>query len=307
MAMSAARVDAIAYLGRNVSDLARSVSFYCERLGFTPCGPVSGMDPALGRLLGFSEGVASAQRLRLGAQHIELVEAGARALPYPANRTSADLRFQHFAVRCPDMKGAFARLMRTDAASALPAAISRDASGTLRPVRLPARNGGAVAFKFRDPDGHPVELIALSGDAPDPWAGGGIDHSAISVSDAAASIAFYSCVLGFSLAARQTNSGSAQDALDALQGAVVDVIALQTMPATKPHLELLGYRHPVEDNDTASVCATDIASDRLVMRVTGLRQALAAAHVSSPVATLASGESAALLRDPDGHLLLLVE
>ena len=67
------------------------------------------------------------------------------------------------------------------------------------PQRLPASSGGVSAFKFRDPDGHPLELLAFPDGAwPAHWQARsngdlalGIDHSAISVSDSARSIAFY--------------------------------------------------------------------------------------------------------------------
>ena len=66
------------------------------------------------------------------------------------------------------------------------------------PQVLPASSGGVTAYKFRDPEGHPLELLAFPPDAiPARWqkvsATGclGIDHSAISVVDTDQSIKFY--------------------------------------------------------------------------------------------------------------------
>ena len=59
------------------------------------------------------------------------------------------------------------------------------------PVRLPDGSGGVTAFKFRDHDGHPLELLAFpEGHVPGPWRTGngsgsflGVDHTAIACSD----------------------------------------------------------------------------------------------------------------------------
>ena len=126
------------------------------------------------------------------------------------------------------MPGAFARLARFAAA-----AISCGG-----PQLLPHRSGGATAYKFRDPDGHPLELIRFA-DA----VAGGIDHSAIAVTDAGRSIEFYRDRLGLTVGARQVNTGPEQDRLDGLTGAEVDVVALEPRQAT-PHVELLAYRTP---------------------------------------------------------------
>ncbi len=68
----------------------------------------------------------------------------------------------------------------------------------------------------------------------------GIDHSAISVADSAASIAFYEG-LGLRVAARSLNTGPEQERLDAVKHARVEVTALEPEQTT-PHLELLCYR-----------------------------------------------------------------
>ena len=62
------------------------------------------------------------------------------------------------------------------------------------PVTLPKSAGGVTAVKFRDPEGHPLEFLQFPPGANPDWKGAGvmgIDHSAISVSDVAASRRFY--------------------------------------------------------------------------------------------------------------------
>ncbi len=141
------------------------------------------------------------------------------------------------------------------------------------PVQLPPATGSVIAVKFRDPDGHPLEFLQKPA--------AGYDHSAISVANVARSVAFYAGI-GVVLDTRQVNQGPEQEKLDGLEGAQVDVVALRPQQPS-PHVELLGYRHP-----KAIPCQwapKDICADRLVFATadTGLR----------------------LLRDPDGHVVLL--
>ena len=104
--------------------------------------------------------------------------------PYPLGSTSTDLWFQHMAIVVNDMRHAYQQVM----ANRRFRPISRHG-----PVRLPDDSGGVTAFKFRDHDGHPLELLAFPpGHVPGPWrvANGtgsflGVDHTAIAVSDPA--------------------------------------------------------------------------------------------------------------------------
>ena len=91
-----------------------------------------------------------------------------------------DVRFQHFAIVARDMRAAFERLRNF-------AGWTRISRGG--PRRLPASSGGVTAFKFRDPEGHPIELLHFPSR---PGALPTIDHTAISVYDAEKSIVFTS-------------------------------------------------------------------------------------------------------------------
>ncbi len=260
------RAIRLARLELTVSDLARVARFYVEALGFE-AGQARPIDPALARLLGVGGG--EEMLLHRGGQCVALQRLHPAGQPYPMEARACDLVFQHFALVTADIAAAYARLRPF-----APAAIS-----TNGPVALPAASGGATAFKFRDPDGHPLELIQFADRH-----GGGIDHTALAVADADRSIAFYREPLGFQTQARQVNSGSAQDALDGLQDARVDVVALAPEQST-PHVELLGYRSPAGRPQPLQHAA-DIAATRTVLEVDGLPQA-------------------SLERDPDGHFLLL--
>ena len=262
------RLDRIAL---NVGDLDAAARFYAEALGFQMAREAAD-DPALARVLGVA--AIRTLRLRRGRQFLELSACTPGGAAIPAGCRSNDLRFQHCALVTDDMPAAYARLCRFDVTP-----ISRAG-----PQTLP---GGIVAFKFRDPEGHPLELIAFP--QPDPATRGGIDHSAICVRNVAASETFYSH-LGLVEQSRQLNQGPAQDALDDLDAAMVDVVALA--PAIpSPHLELLGYRHP-----RPRVAPVPHRGDRLATRLV-----FASSRPDPPPADPAL----TLLHDPDGHAVLL--
>ncbi|HET9817548.1 MAG TPA: VOC family protein [Rhodanobacteraceae bacterium] len=113
--------------------------------------------------------------MSLGPQQIELIEF-TNAAPYPPDSTSCDPWFQHCAIEVSDMDVACARVMQHGAVS-----ITRGG-----PQTLPHSTGSVIAFKFRDPDGHPLELIHFPADTGDPcWQSVrgdgltlGIDHGA---------------------------------------------------------------------------------------------------------------------------------
>lgn len=259
-----------------VADLDRAARFYVDGLGFT-IADRGAIDPAMAALLG-AERVFAAT-LRRGGQTLVLQAFQPPGDRYPRDAASCDQLFQHFAVPVADMDAAYARLQ-----AARPSPIS------YAPQRLPPRSGDVVAFKFRDPDGHPVELLQFPDGHDD-----GIDHSAIVVMDAERSIDFYRDRLGFSVASRQINTGAEQDRLDGLAAVSVDVVGLRPQQPT-PHLELLGYRSPpVRPN--ARLSPRDIAATRLVLEVPGL---------SDSATRLADGSCARLIHDPDEHALVFV-
>jgi len=292
--MSLCQVIRLSCISRNVADLDRSIAFYQKRLGFMPIGTRYRIDTSLADLFGFAGRLPMAQRLKFGQEEIELVEVGPLARPYPANSNAADLCFQHFAIRCTDIDAAHRRLNRPGSAP-MPGPISRDAEGIERPIVLPLSSGGATAFKFRDPDGHPLELIQLrQSDNPLPLAAEGIDHSAISVRDIRSSIAFYTTVLGMRIGISQTNFGQEQGWLDALSDDVVEVVALHPSDHSNPHIELLGYRSPRGNSPESAIAFQDIACDRLILECNNLSDQIR----HTPMVGL---------KDPDGHVLICIQ
>lgn len=304
----AGRVLRVALLRRTVSDLGRAIDFYCGALGFArdlaPSNGAASTDPA-------ADGAPSrTQRLVLGAETIELT-APVGFERHPGGDSSGEsvsnVAFQHFAVVTADMDATVASLRRFS-----PQAISRGG-----PVRLPAMAGGVTAYKFRDPDGHPLELIWFPDGVGDPkWqrkrarngaATLGIDHSALAVADAEASRNFYVRGLGLEVFSRQINRGEAQSRLDGSEVVVVDVIGLGPAPAPTPHIELLAYRHPPPQGRRDASSIREDHGDRLTLIVDELAATLDRLdrEVTPPTERDHLPGGAVLLRDPDGHLLLL--
>lgn len=251
------RVTGLDELARPVRDLERARRFYVEALGFAEYLPVRPLDTLLAVSLARAWKLLARprlQRLQLGSQTLLLV--GCEQLQRPPDADAQDTGFQHIAVVTHDMAGAWRRVQ--------PHASPITQGG---PQRLPEGSGGVTAVKFRDPDGHPVELLAFAPDAvPARWASGatGIDHSAISVTDAGRSIEFYRR-MGLRTTTRQTNRGDEQARLDGLASPVVEVVAMAP-PQPTPHLELLAYRGhrdalPVADDGrgprTTTIWSTD--------------------------------------------------
>ncbi len=272
--MSAQKLQAITGFSLVTADLPRLVRFYCEVLGFAAHGEVKPIDQAEMTLLGLS-GRGRRQVLSLGREILSIDEFEQAGRPYPAKSDAASLWFQHLALVVFDIHEAYARLR-----DIVP--ISQG-----QPQKLPSYDASVQAFKFRDPDLHPLELLQFApGKTPDAWRdrrkhggqiGLGIDHTAMSVADADRSAEFYR-VLGLAVGDRTLNHGPGQQRLDGLSDVEVLVVSMNPPEQGTPHLELLGYRRP-KGEVGPKLRANDIAATRIVWR----------------------GRRTSLIVDPDGH------
>ena len=192
----------------------------------------------------------------------------------------------------------------------------------LLPKTIP-NAAGIRAFYFRDPDGHFLEILQFPPDKGDPkWQQPdgrlflGIDHTAIVVSHTAASLAFYRDALGFRVAGESMNFGTEQEHLNNVQGARLHITGLRT--GRGPGIEFLEYLHPTngraypEDERANDLVhwQTTVVVPNVDSAAALLRRASSGSwlQVRSSCPTQRSGFRRGILaRDPDGHVVQLVE
>jgi catechol 2,3-dioxygenase-like lactoylglutathione lyase family enzyme len=294
-----------------VSDLDRTEAFYRDGLGFTTTTRQSSDESATEHLTGVA-GSVDTLTMELGRERVEFIRYRKPGREYPVNSRSPDLWFQHLAIVVADMDAAYARLQK----------VSFKPISEGGPQTLPEEDGHVRAFKFRDPDGHPLELLYFpAGQGRQIWAVHdkdrielGVDHTAISVSQTPASLAFYAKLLGMTAAYKVTNTGVAQDRLDGIRNAKVRITGLRPASQDGPGIELLDYRSlPRGRPPSLDARSDDLWHAHVVLRVDALDDMVAALHrhkvrfVSSGIVRLGTGKRAVEIADPDGHSLVLEE
>jgi catechol 2,3-dioxygenase-like lactoylglutathione lyase family enzyme len=240
-ASAKAKVVRVESVGITVSDLDRAVAFYTGILPFERLSETELEGSELEALEGVFGAHIRVARLRLGQEILELTEyLVPRGRSVPTDSRSNDRWFQHIALIVSDMGRAYALLRAHHVEYASSA-----------PQRLPdwnAKAGGIRAFYFKDPDGHPLEILEYppgKGDARWQAKGSlflGIDHTAIVVSDTDASLHFWRDILGLAVAGESENWGTEQEHLNNVFGAHLRITSLR--PPAGPGVELLEYLSP---------------------------------------------------------------
>jgi catechol 2,3-dioxygenase-like lactoylglutathione lyase family enzyme len=318
-------------IGLSCADLEATSHFFCAGLGFSPEGAdIDLHGGAYGALVGLPGAVLRLRRLRIGAEILELSQVadpgpgpGARpGRPIPVESRGNDHWFQHICLVVSELEEVLDRLRRLRPSRGMDPISSA-------PQRLPDWNlaaGGIVAFKFRDPEGHPLELLHFPPEKGDPrWHGArsggpvlGIDHSAITIGDTAASCRFYDEVLGLKLASDGVNHGPEQERLDGLSEAEVRITAHRCPEGAG--LECLQYLQPAGGRPMpADLAPQDGAHWQVRLRVKALEAILdrvaggGGRVLSNGIVDLKDqapffgGQRALQLADPDGHRLQLIE
>lgn len=190
--------------------------------------------------------------LRLGDELIELMEyLNIEGKPIPSDSQSNDLWFQHMGIVVSDMDRAYTHL-RSFPIQPI----------SVEPQTIPSGNeasAGVRAFKFKDPDGHDLELIWFPPDkGQSKWHQNsvdaqrlvvrhrlflGIDHSAIAIANTEQSLHFYRDLLGMQIDSRSLNWRATQTRLDNLPGAEVRITGLRSVQDGLG-IELLEYILP---------------------------------------------------------------
>ncbi|MCH7570682.1 MAG: VOC family protein, partial [Deltaproteobacteria bacterium] len=235
-------VRAVDAIGMTVSDMDRSVEFYSEVLPFEKVSDVEVYGTAYEHLLGVFGLRIRVVRMKLGDEFIELTEyLTPKGRPVPADSRSHDRWFQHIAIIVNDMDRAYQWLRQNHVVHVSTA-----------PQLLPDWNKNAAgirAFYFKDPDGHPLEVLQFPPDKGDPkWHQTtnklflGIDHTAIVVGDTENSLKFYKDSLGLKVAGTSENYGTEQEHLSNVFGARIRITSLRAVRG--PAIEFLEYLTP---------------------------------------------------------------
>ena len=299
-----------------VSDMDRAVDFYTRVLTFQQTADFERSGADYEQLYNLSNVHLRVVDLKLGDESIELLQfAAVNSTPIQADARSNDLSFQHIAIIVSDMDAAYGVLRK-----------KRVAHVSAYPQILPAWNhaaAGIKAFYFNDPDGHPLEILQFP---PDKGAAKwheatsrlflGIDHTAIVVSDTEASLAFYRDLLGMHVTGESENYGAEQEHLNNVFSAHLRITSLRGPSGIG--VEILEYLAPRDGRPSpANQAATDIAHHETVVAVEDLDTLSASLPATSVFPLLQeiqrapglprNANKARLIRDPDGHFLLLVQ
>ena len=287
-------VSTVDSIGITVNDMGRAVDFYSNVLSFKKVAEREVMGEQYEHLYGVFGMRLAVVTMQLGDERIELMQFLApRGRPTPPDSRSNDRWFQHVAIIVSDMDRAYAWLRQHKIEHASPG-----------PQLLPAWNpnaGGISAFYFRDPDGNHLEVLQFPpGKGDVKWQRGkdrlflGIDHTAIVVGDTDASLQFYRDTLGMRIAGTSENYGPEQERLNNVFGARLRITALRA--SSGPGVELLEYLAP---RSGRPIPADTQANDDWYWQVN------TTARVAAAAAQSIEGSKQLIVRDPDGHALLL--
>src|SRR5262245_32669814 len=309
------KATSVESIGMTVSDMDRAVEFY-SALTFQKVSDVEFLGDEFEHLEGLFGARMRIVRMQLGSEFLDLTQYLAPpGRPIPADSRSNDLWFQHIAIVVRDMDEAFEKLRAlkvqfvSTGPQTLPSSIKTAA--------------GIRAFYFRDPDQHNLEVIYFPAGKGDPrWQEKtdrlflGIDHTAIGISNTDASLIFYGDLLGLRKAGESENFGTEQEHLNQVFGAHLLITGMRS--DSGPGIEFLEYLTPRDGRPLpADVHANDIVHWQTMIAtddLTLLTKRLEDAHVPSvspgviamPKAKVGFSEGA-LVSDPDGHSVLLIQ
>jgi catechol 2,3-dioxygenase-like lactoylglutathione lyase family enzyme len=310
-------ITRIAGIGITVSNIDRAVDFYSKVLSFEKISDTEAAGPEYEQLFGVFGVRLRAVRMKLGDESIQLMEfITPRGRPIPVDSHSNDRWFQHIAIVVSDIDRAYVVLRQ-----------NRVEHASTGPQRLPNWNknaSGIKAFYFKDPDGHPLEIIQFpNGKGAPKWQRPttrtflGIDHTAIVVADTDSSLAFYRDVLGLRVTGESENYGTEQEHLNNVFGAHLRITSLHANSG--PGIELLEYLSP-RDGRPASL---DVHANDLVFRDTMLlsddlssteqvlrkrrTEFVSTKDVTFREVDALTFKKALIVHDPDAHAVLIAQ
>ncbi len=323
-AVVAGQVLGVAFVGRMVASLDRSLRFY-EALGFVEDPAVDSSwhrDAALDRLFGIRGVEVRTAKLAIdsnisGQPFVlylrELKGIGRRRLAgYPPWEPGAT----HFCLFVPDAEALWARLRASGMLWA------RSWGGRL--IAPPGQTRGMLAY-ITDPDGMDIEIadqhLATPGGAVRSArpAGPGFNHIGLIVLDSDRERAFYGGVLGGRLLTTRAPwlRGDFYDAVVGGHGNILrfhnELFAEAAAPDAHMHFEMVEFQNRKKPVRDARI--SDVSVGYVGFEVEGLDALLARARAAGAkvvsrggIVRMADGSRAVLIRDPDvGAFLELLE
>ena len=309
-------VSRIESVGFTVSDMDKALDFYTRILPFRKVSDVESFGPAVEHLSGVFGARVRLVDLQLGGEELELTEyLTPQGRSIPVDSRSNDRWFQHIAIIVSDMDKAFAQLRENKVRYA-----------STSPQTLPSyitAAAGIKAFYFKDFDNHVIEILQFpESKGLRKWhdlasTGGlflGIDHTAIVVGDSEQSLAFYRDSLGLQVSGTSDNFGPEQEHLNNVFGAKLHITGLRTKDAGIA-VEFLQYIAPTDGRSLPSdTRSSDLWHWETTFVTSGLDQFFTSHKpdlISSGVVDFQDRQlgfgRAAMIRDPSGHAVRLIE
>jgi len=309
-------VSRIETVGFTVSDMDKAVDFYTHVLPFEKISDIEIFGSEFEHLSGVFGSRVRIVDLKLGSEKIELTEyLTQEGRPIPADSRSNDRWFQHIAIIVSDMDKAYAQLRQNKVRHA------STGPQTLPSYITPA--AGIKAFYFKDLDSHVIEILQFpEGKGLPKWhdlakTGKlflGIDHTAIVVRDSDESLSFYRDTLGLAVAGTSDNYGPEQEHLNNVFGAKLHITGLRTK-LDGIAVEFLEYVAPRDGKpfpaDTRSSdlwhWETSFRSQKIDQIFTSFKPDFISSGIVQFEGKQLGFERAAMIRDPSGHAVRLIE
>jgi len=326
------RLVGLAFAGRSVSDLDRSIAFY-EALGFKldpAAPPVWRREEVFQRIDGIGD--ARGVTTRMAKMYVD-EPSGGRFVVYLrelkgiprrnlSHHTAWEPGASHFGLVVPDAEALWSRLQARGMLHAL--------SWGGRLIAPPGQKKGTIAY-ITDPDGIDIEIIdqrpaspAVGGRPARPALIPGVNHVGLVVLDSSKARAFYGDVLGGKLVSTESPwmHGDFYDAAVGGHGNILrffnesfpaafearlsgsDPALANSAPGSRINLELVEFQN--RKKPVAAARITDIGVGYVGFEVQGLEAILARARaagarmVSDGIVTMRGGGTrVAMIRDPD--------
>ncbi|MFZ0261245.1 MAG: VOC family protein, partial [Pseudolabrys sp.] len=315
-------VQRVKMIGFTVADVDREANFFAKGLQFEKVSDFRVVGSEYDKMEGVFNANMRIVHLKLGEQIVELTQyvSPPTGRPIPVPSYSNDAWFEHMAIVVNDMDAAYKILQENNVQQ-----ISANA------ITIPESNPGAAgirAIKFRDPEGHDLELIYFPPGKGDPsWQKPaadklflGLSHTAMTVASTDKGVTFYRDLLGFDVGGVTFNSGATQDVLDNLFNDTCLVTEMVPVSAP-PHIEFLDYKTPpggrlmpvdTRANDLWHWQTTLVTKD--IQAVTDRLRNAGAQFITPDVVIIPQEaqaqlgfKKAVMVRDPNGHAIRLIE